>query len=233
MRPVVRETWFKFSEPFEGRVPWMYQDVKGLVTIGVGNLIDPVSLALDLPFIGPDGELVSRADIDESWLKVKHHPSLARLGHRAAAIVSGLRLTKEAIDSLVLRKLDEMDRHLLKRFPAFDSWPACAQCAVLSMSWAMGPAFRYPKLEGALLADDWGMAANECWISEQGNPGVHPRNVANRFMFLNAGTCHPDELVWDRRVDSEPDTLPDVPRIALNAIMDVAEWSVEQRKKDL
>ena len=228
MRPIIKQKFFAFSEPFEGRVSWMYLDVKGYVTIGVGNLIDPISYAIDLPFLDVHGSPASKSEIGDEWTMIKHHPDLARLGHRAAVVVAKLRLPNDAIDRLVLKKLDEMNAYLLGRFPEFENWPACAQLAVLSMSWAMGPAFRYPKLHGALLARDWPMAANECWIKETGNFGVHPRNIANRFLFLNANTCQPDELVWQRRVDSEPDTVPDVMLNPLDAIEGIAELSKDR-----
>ena len=38
MHMSVRNYFIKFNEPIEKRVPYMYLDVKGLVTIGVGNL---------------------------------------------------------------------------------------------------------------------------------------------------------------------------------------------------
>src|SRR5580704_1499007 len=47
----VRDIFPNFSKQFEGRVGWMYLDVKGLVTIGVGNLIDPLPAAVGLPFV--------------------------------------------------------------------------------------------------------------------------------------------------------------------------------------
>lgn len=40
MHPSVRHYFVKFNEPIEARIPYMYLDIKGLVTVGVGNLID-------------------------------------------------------------------------------------------------------------------------------------------------------------------------------------------------
>ena len=47
----VRAAFLSFTTRLEGRVPYMYLDIKGLVTIGVGNLIDPVDLALQVTFL--------------------------------------------------------------------------------------------------------------------------------------------------------------------------------------
>ena len=51
-------------------------------------------------------------------------------------------------------KLGQMDAYLAKRFPEWEEWPADAQLATLSMAWACGPAFRFPRLEAALRAQE-------------------------------------------------------------------------------
>ena len=50
MFAAVQSSFPAFSGRFEGRVPYMYLDVLGLVTVGVGNLVDPVETAQALPF---------------------------------------------------------------------------------------------------------------------------------------------------------------------------------------
>ncbi len=49
MYPSVQSYFRIFSAPLEGCVPYMYLDVLGLVTVGVGNLVDPITLAQALP----------------------------------------------------------------------------------------------------------------------------------------------------------------------------------------
>jgi GH24 family phage-related lysozyme (muramidase) len=46
----VQSAFRSFTEQFEGCVSFMYLDVKGLVTVGIGNLVDPVGVAQALPF---------------------------------------------------------------------------------------------------------------------------------------------------------------------------------------
>ena len=46
------EKFIAFSEPMEGIVYWMYADTLGLVTIGLGNLIDSKEAARHLPTQG-------------------------------------------------------------------------------------------------------------------------------------------------------------------------------------
>jgi hypothetical protein len=49
MQASVRAAWCDFNRSLEGWVSWMYLDVEGLVTTGMGNLIDPVEAAFPLP----------------------------------------------------------------------------------------------------------------------------------------------------------------------------------------
>ena len=71
MHPAILAAWQTFNTPIEGMVPFMYLDTKGLVTIGMGNLIDPISVAVTLPFkkrgkTGPAnaGKPATRAEIE-------------------------------------------------------------------------------------------------------------------------------------------------------------------------
>jgi GH24 family phage-related lysozyme (muramidase) len=185
----VRNGFPGFTQPLEGRVSWMYLDVKGLVTIGVGNLIDPQSAAVGLPFVHKtDGSAASIAEIAAEWTALKGNQALATKGYRACDPLTKLRLTDEAIDALVLGRLDQNEAFLKKTFTAWDQWPADAQLGVLSMAWAMGPGFPvdWPTFTAACKAQDWSTAAANCHISEIGNAGVKPRNVADVLLFNNA-----------------------------------------------
>lgn len=165
----------------------MYTDVKGLITTGIGNLIDPISHAVGLPWIRKDGTPASKPEIVAAWQAVKGDTNAARAGHRYAERLTTIRLTDAGVAELVAWKLEQMSRYLLGRFgPDYLDWPACAQLATLSMSWACGPAFRFPTLEAALRRRDWIGAANSCTISEAGNPGIKPRNTRNRILYRNA-----------------------------------------------
>ena len=71
---LVRAGWPAFTSPLEGRIAWMYLDVLGLVTIGLGCLIDPIGGAMGLPFVLPSGEPASKADIEGAWRATKCEP---------------------------------------------------------------------------------------------------------------------------------------------------------------
>jgi GH24 family phage-related lysozyme (muramidase) len=187
----VRTSYISFTTRFEGSIPYMYLDIKGLVTIGIGNLIDPIGSALTLPFVRKsDGSSASQAEITAEWNKVKAATNLAQQGAKAAAAVTTLMLTPGSITALVLAKLDS-NVATLKRttaFAAFESWPADAQLGLLSMAWALGPSFAagWPTFTAAVGRGDWPGAAANCQISTAGNPGVAPRNAADVQLFTNA-----------------------------------------------
>ena len=200
----VKTAFSSFTNTFEGRIHWMYADVKGLVTTGVGNLIEPVAVAGVLPFQHANGVAATAAEITAAWQDIKNNGlTLGAAGANACATRNDLRLTDAAIDNLVSSKLASNETTFLRSFPDFESWPADAQLAGMSMSWALGPAFApsWPKLTAALKAKDWKAAAANCSISTTGNAGVAPRNVADQALFTNAaavaaGTADPTVLYY-------------------------------------
>lgn len=234
MRISVAAAFTSFTSRFEGVVSFMYLDVLGLVTTGIGNLIDPSGLALDLPWRAADGRLATRREIAAEWMNVKSRQDMKMQGGMAYRSVTKLRLDGTGIDMLVARKLAQNEAELRRRFPDFDSWPADAQLATHSMAWACGPAFRFPKLGEALLQRDFRQAAEECHMNEDGadrikgtaddNRGLAPRNVANKILYKNAACVvgmhlDPEELFYPTDLEAataanEVPTLTEVPNPA-------------------
>jgi hypothetical protein len=194
----------------------MYLDIKGLVTCGVGNLIDTPSEAAKLPWKWDrDGTRASDAEIRTAWHNLKLRQDLARRHVSHARALTGLHLDDADIDALVASKLESNDAFIAKWFPGWADIPADAQLAVLSMAWAVGPAFnqKFPKFTNAALSGNWEAAREHCTIREEGNPGVVPRNRANRLCFSNAALVlktggQPHILHW-------PDVKP-VPAVREN-----------------
>ena len=239
MRDAVRNAFYAFNLPMEGAVPWLYQDVKGLVSIGVGILCDPIVLAMNLPLVRPDGSPASQSDIVNEWRRIKQLPpnaagqTAAQLGHTYARRFTTLRLTDEGLRATLERKLDGMAVYLgRKRFPSFDTWPCDAQLGVLSLSWACGPAFHFPKLAIALQSRDWETAAVECFMPEERTiSGLRPRNRANRLLFRNAAFVEesgwsPDTLFYPKDLhapvnltaDTEPPRSSETSRVEVPAV---------------
>lgn len=186
IRPSVRRAFIPFSSPLEGVISHLYLDVLGLVTCAIGCLVDPVSLCLDLPWKRADGSPATRDEIAAEWATIKAAKGLATAGHKAAAKLCKLHLTADGVAQVVEKKLDATARELARRFPGFAELPADAQLGLLSMAWAMGANFRFPKFQAAIEQRDFERAAAECTIREAGNAGVIPRNIANRQLFRNA-----------------------------------------------
>jgi hypothetical protein len=117
-----------------------------------------------------------------------------------------------------------MDTYLAKRFPGYEAWPADAQLGTLSLSWACGPAFAFPKCAAALNARDFVTAAVECFMPEEKTiSGLRPRNVANKLLFLNAAFVEahlldPDILHWPRDAAYEEDEEVTQPSIRLDLL---------------
>lgn len=200
MRTAVRDAFVTYTSPLEGVVHFMYCDVLGLVTTGIGNLIDPAQMALGLPWLRADGSPATQREIAAEWMAVKARQDLKMQGGMAYKQVTRLHLDDAGVAALVMGKLDANDAFLIKRFPSFEDWPADAQLATHSLAWACGPAFRFPKLAAALENQDFDTAAAECTIHpEQGT--IVKRNAAQRILYRNAAkvlACQldPDELHW-------------------------------------
>lgn len=196
MRSSVEERWFNMNAPLEAVVSWMYLDIRGLVTVGVGNLLPNVEYAVALPFVRKDTlEPATEQEIRDDFAAISGMKSLAKDGHRAAASVAKLRLTGDGMHKLVMSKFHQNAAHLKSRFRDIDEWPAAAQAAVASLAWACGPAFRFPKLEAHLRNQNFKDAVDEIHMNEyttdpHGRPikngGLVPRNYMNKALMLEA-----------------------------------------------
>ena len=202
MHQSVSDAFVPFSTPLEGRVHFMYLDVKGLVSTGVGNLLDaddpshfgsnphPLPDIFTLDWFGKDPPFASasHAEIEQEYSKVKFSGTeLATIQEKEEE--TRLRISDETIDDLVRSKLTSFESTLQSRppFAQLQDWPADAQLGLFSMAWALGPLFKFPKFAAAAADGEWLTMARECKMSEAGNPGVKPRNVRNGLLFTLAG----------------------------------------------
>ncbi|MFE5894920.1 peptidoglycan-binding protein [Streptomyces sp. NPDC056462] len=209
MHQSVRDYWISFNDPLEGRVNFMYLDVKGYVSTGIGNKIDQTARDNSAPtaqeradslaaagrlrwLVNDTGTDATSEEIAAEWDTVKSRMDLAPLGHgRFAPPLTRLHVDNDEIDRHVFEKLDEMESVLLSRvdasghhiFGEFASWPANAQLATLSMAWAMGPKFRFPKFQGHVSGRNWVGAADECHFTPDVGT-IIIRNKLDRAHFL-------------------------------------------------
>lgn len=196
MRASVRKALPIFNEPFEGTVYHMYLDMKGLVTVGQGNLIEPIQLGWSYPWRRKDGSLASQSEYIAEWNIINSKPELAKDGWTAATRYCNLHLSKEDVESLCYEKMDSNEVFLKQRIPEFDALPADAQLMLHSWAWAVGPMAKYPQMIRLINAKAFGAAANECDI----NPKVGTiilRNAANRQCLLNAAWARDNGADYD------------------------------------
>lgn len=196
-----------WSARFEGMVPYMYLDVKGIVTYGIGHAAFSPDTLLRLPWMHKDTDVsATEAQIRNEWVAVRDNKRLAMAGHLAAAEVTRLRLTADAVYDDTRTVMDYHHKELVEQYPAFESWPLDGQWATHSMAWACGEAFsepgpnRFTNLARKLAAlgdgdGDFAAAAVECHMNEKGNAGLIPRNKANKTMYRNA------QVVMDKGLD--------------------------------
>ncbi len=172
-----------FVVQYEGNVPHLYQDVKGLITTGVGNLVDPMDRALGLPWQREDGGLATQDEIRADWQRVKAlAPAMVASKYNAPG---ALHLSQDAINQLVRRVLALNVAWIVKHhLPEFPDYPAPVQTAILSMAWGLGAGFfpQWPTFTAAVKRRDWKAAAENSHI--KGVP--EPRNKADRDLFLSA-----------------------------------------------
>lgn len=165
MLPSVRNAFSSFTTIFEGATRWLYLDRLGFCTTALGDLADPISLAVSLPWVLRGSNVpATRLQIIAEWNRVKAMQAHAGEGGGYGSIferTAVLWLTPDGVNTIVDRKLDENDKYLTKSFPGFAEWAADAQLGLHSMAWAMGPAFRprYPHFAAAVDALDFQTAA--------------------------------------------------------------------------
>ena len=193
MYQAVSDAFNSFSKTFEGRISYMYLDIDGHVTIGVGNLIDTVGDAQRLPFVHKsDDTPASQDEIRLEWQKVKARIDLARVADYLEQFkqLTDLKLTEDGIDQVVLSRLVSNET-VLKRtseFADLEDWPADAQLGLFSMAWALGAAgFRpFRDFRAACASKDWDAAGQASHMDDSANPGLTPRNTADQLLFSNA-----------------------------------------------
>lgn len=194
MKPEVLPAFLALTRQHEGRCDWFYLDVKGLVTIGEGDLADPIGRALHIEFVHPDGSGVAWPDVVAAWTKVKTKQEWRKIGggQKAWQDLTSIRATSASLDRLVLSTLSAFEAVLHGIFPEWDAWPWRAQVATLSMAWANGPHLdlEWPRFTAACRARAWATAAIECQPSPTEmaaqNPSFEERVAEQKRLFTEA-----------------------------------------------
>ena len=208
MRQAVKDGFVSFSRYLEGITSYLYLDVGdltdasvlGKVTAAMGNLADPVELALAMPWLNADGSTADSDTVRAQWQIVKDRQDLRKLGGGHFSGLTTVHLSPEGIQSVVEGKLAQVEPVLIAQFPGFSDWCADGQMGLLSLTWARGPngyASAYPKFTAALNQDppDFATAAEESRMYN----GTADRNAATKLCFNNAH--------WVQTLNLDPETL--------------------------
>ena len=199
MHPSVSDNFFDLiSKPEnggEGIANFMYLDVAGLVTTGIGAKIDPFEDWSWIQWVHKDGSPASASEAKAEWTKVK---SMRELAQQRNGLLfepyTNLRLSPESFRKLNSLKLKQNEDYILQHagYTNYANWPAEAQLAVHSIAWACGPGFfhiptvpggkAWVNLHKSLLKEDW----NEAAKNSSGSGLVPLRNAFNRNLFETA-----------------------------------------------
>ncbi|MDB4987878.1 MAG: hypothetical protein JWN04_3056 [Myxococcaceae bacterium] len=222
MHASAQAAWQRFITQDEGDIPYMYLDTKMLVTVGIGNLIDPVSQALTLPFqfkasnaAGvPPGRAATRQEIEAEWLALKHHPNkraLAQNGARGCARLTSLELSAANRQHLFERVTNRHEAQLVTYFPELAQWPADAQIGLMAMAWGLGMYFppHWPRFSADCRNQDFDGAARKCRISTW----RAERNERSERLFTNAARVVANPSAYARSQVHYPVTLLDTVEI--------------------
>lgn len=100
---------------------------------------------------------------------------------RAALLATAARYSDETPSA------DTLEAALLKRYAAFDAWPADGQLGLLILGWALGPGFSLPGLKRSLdvLVPDF-MAASRAVQVDESKPTLIVLGGLARGCFRNA-----------------------------------------------
>lgn len=212
MRQAVKDYFIKFSQPLEGVVYTMYQDSKGLVTTGMGNLIEPINLGWGYPWKRKDGSLATQSEYIAEWNTINSIATLAHDGWVAASRYCKLHLDPEDVQAIVEAKLLSNEARIKTHVETYDEMCSDGQLMLHSWAWAVGPDAGYGRMFKLLNAKAYSAAANECDI----NPKVGTiilRNAANRQLLINAAGVRdmhldPDVLIYPGTASSGLIKLP-------------------------
>jgi len=220
VRVSVSSAWYQYIRKHEGEVAYMYLDKKGLVTVGVGNLIDPMRTALDLPFEykstnklkRPAGQRATPAEIESEWKHIKNHPNRTQMaldGHKSCRDETNLELSTLGRQRLFSSKSSSNEQTLMQTFSSWVSFPADAQLALMAMAWGLGAnagiSKKFPRFTAACSKMDFDAAVADCTIKTW-RP---ERNTASRRLLANAAVVMRNPGHYDPGILYYPTALGD------------------------
>lgn len=148
---------------YEGNIPYMYLDVNGNVTVGVGNLLSTVADAQALPFYKNDGTAATDVDIKKAFNIVAGSSYGQMVVASDFESLTTIRMKQDDIDKLANNRLSEFKKELRSAYPNFDEYPAKVKAALFDMIFNLGSKklAKFSKMNTAIGVQDWQDAAEE------------------------------------------------------------------------
>jgi GH24 family phage-related lysozyme (muramidase) len=184
--PPIMTTYLKQSTAqttvFETSIPWMYLDTRGLVTVGVGQMLPNLAAAQALTFHHPNGVPATPDAIHADFARVRALP--AAQSCQAYRCATSLTLPGASITALLTAATTANDAALRARIPNYDALPTPAKLALLDMAYNLGtPKLlrQYPLLLAAVEGQHWLVASQQC--HRTGPSPVRNRWTAQQFLL--------------------------------------------------
>lgn len=185
----------KHAINFEGFAPYMYLDVKGNVTVGIGHLIPDAEAATRLKF----HHRTKKGKVDavhkrNAYLKVLNS-GITNGSPEAFRDVTHIDLDPEVIGDIFKNDVNDFVYELIhtKGFTEFETYPGPAQRGVLDLAFNFGmPQFvsLYENFQAALSERNWVEVAEQSSrkpvIKGELNKKIQKRNEIVRGWFLEA-----------------------------------------------
>lgn len=183
------------TELWEEKVPYMYLDTRGYVTVGTGQMLANVTAAQALPFLNQWGAgPATPQQVADDYFRVKS----MQLGMLAEnyRIYSSPGLADSEIAKLLISSLGFVEDQLANLFPGYASFPGPAKMGLRDMGYNLGitrlrDEYCGPlhKFGPAVLAQDWQTASAAChrngpslarnsWTAEQFSAAYSMKVVA-------------------------------------------------------
>jgi GH24 family phage-related lysozyme (muramidase) len=166
----------------EGITTWMYCDVNGYVTVGVGDLVRSPDCAAVLPFQHADGRHSTDSARREAWETVRHFYVSTRQAASYAPLTD-LRLEVHfCIARLASRLRSEFVPCVVTCCPDFESFPCGAQQVLVDICYNVGIAgfAHFGRLIAACNAHNFAAAADHCHTRKDGENAADPRTWGKR-----------------------------------------------------
>ena len=156
--------YLPWCKKWEGCCAWFYLDTRGNVTIWVGFEVESALIAQSLPMYLPGGTVSCTAQEKAAAWETVSAMTAGRLASSYEYSGCPVMLPSDG-DSLLLAKLDALDKGLAAGIPGFEALPDPWKMALLDMAFNLGLKGLldgYPRMLAAVQAGDGATAAAEC-----------------------------------------------------------------------